>query len=385
MVDNVYDGNSKLKIVPTQKDVQANLMAKEQNIRNGIGITVWISSGMKIQETQLALSRFVRMRGRNPTPEDKLELAKRRQRFIKRLDAFHRQGAELFPDTDFLDPFVLNPPLEDDFEHDDDIELLAANPLSTDDKLPENMDIVLPSSFGILPEGMEIAHKQEIDLRIAQANDTLAAIRLEIGHKSFIYWKQINIVEGKKGKTRAYTQVNAVDRNVAHHLRVYSNARWALGRLKASPDILNKFQPIEKKDTHTLPNISKSNAPGNWNKNIPWFWGLNIHGDSTEDFHMEERKHSNPLDVLGIIPLYLVYRVNYLRAKARYDRWLEESKLIPWEMRRTMLFFSGRAAEWDGLSKDTTPGKECYARRQSAMWRGFQTQALTDFQQSGAI
>ena len=167
--------------MPTQKDVQANLMAKEQNIKNGIGITVWISSGMKIQETQLALSRFIRMRGHNPTAEDKVELAKQQQRFLKRLDAFHRQGAELFPDTDFLDPFVLNPPLEDDFEHDDDIELLAANPPSADDKLPENMDIVLPSSFDILPEGMEIARTQEIDLRIAQANDTLAAIRLEIG------------------------------------------------------------------------------------------------------------------------------------------------------------------------------------------------------------
>ena len=276
--------------MPTQKDVQANLMAKEDNNRNGIGITMWISSGLKIQETQLALSRFVRMNGRKPTPDDKLELAKRRQRFIKRVDAFHQQAAELFPNVDFIDAFVLNPPLEDGFEHDDDIELLEVNPPSSDNTLPENMDVILPSSFDILPEGMEMARKQEIDLRIAQANDTLAAIRLEIGHKSFIYRKQINIVEGKKGKTRAYTQVNAVDRNLAHHLRVYSNARWALERLQAPQDIISKFRPIEKKDTHTLPNISKSNTPGHRNKNIPWFWGLNIHGDSTEDFHMEERK-----------------------------------------------------------------------------------------------
>ena len=266
-------------------------MAQEHKIQKGIGITVWISSGMKIQETQLALSRFVRMRGRKPTADDKLELAKRRQRFIKRLDAFHRQAAELFPDTDFLDEIVLNPPMEDEFEHDDDMELLAANPPISDNTLPENMDVILPSSFDVLPEGMEVARKQEVDLRVAQANDTLAAIRLEIGHKSFIYRKQINILQGKKGKTRAYTQVNAIDRNLAHHLRVYSNARWALARLQAHPDILRKFQPIEKKDTHTLPNISKSNTPGHRNKNIPWFWGLNIHGDSTEDFHMEERKH----------------------------------------------------------------------------------------------
>ena len=265
-------------------------MAREQIVRNGIGITIWISSGMKIQETQLALSRFARMSGCRPTRDDKLELAKRRQRFLKRVDAFHRQAAELFPDTDFVDAFVLNLPLEDGFEHDDDMELLTENPPSVDNTLPENMDVILPSSFDILPDGMDIAQRQEIDLRIAQANDTLAAIHLEIRHKSFIYRKQINIVQGKKGKMRAYSQVNAVDRNLAHHLRVYSNARWALERLRAPPDVIEKFLPIEKKDTHTLPNVSKSNTPGHRNKNIPWFWGLNIHGDSLEDFHMEERK-----------------------------------------------------------------------------------------------
>jgi hypothetical protein len=140
--------------------------------------------------------------------------------------------------------------------------LLAANPQGWDNTLPENMDTILPLSFDILPDGMEMAGKQEVDLRIAQANDTLVAICLEIGHKSFIYLKQINILQGKKGKTRAYMQVNAVDRNLAHHLQVYSNARWALARLQAPPDIIRTFQPIQGKDTHRLPSISQSNTPG---------------------------------------------------------------------------------------------------------------------------
>ena len=222
-------------------------MANEHNIRNGIGITVWISSGMKIQETQLALSRFVRMSGRKPTPDDKLELAKRRQRFMKRVNAFHQQALELFPDVDFVEAFVLNPPLQDMFEHEDDMELLADNLPSSDNMLAENMDVILPSSFDILTQGMEIARKQEIDLCIAQANDTLAAIRLEIEHKSFIYWKQINIVEGKKGKMRAYMQVNAVDRNLAHHLRVYSNARRALERLQAPRRLSANFAALRRR------------------------------------------------------------------------------------------------------------------------------------------
>lgn len=92
---------------------------------------------------------------------------------------------------------------------------------------------------------------------------------------------------------------------------------------------------------------------------------------------------SQSLDLrLTIIP---VYRVNYIRAKARRDRWLEEFKLVPREMHWTMLYFQRRAETWDGLGYETTPGKQCYARRQAGMWRAFQIQALGDFQRSRAI
>ncbi|EDR02998.1 uncharacterized protein LACBIDRAFT_307818 [Laccaria bicolor S238N-H82] len=153
-----------------------------------------------------------------------------------------------------------------------------------------------------------------------------------------------------------------------HRQLFYAQARWALFELGASAEILNKYKPIQKKDTHTLPNISQPNGQGHRNENIPWFWGMNIHGDSIESFHMEE-----------------LYCVNYLWAKARQDRWLEEFKLVPWEMHWTMLYFQHWAEMWDGLGRETTPRKGCYARRQVGMWRAFQTQALADFQRSGAI
>jgi hypothetical protein len=228
------------------------------------------------------------MMGRKPTPEDKLDLAKRRQMFLRRIDAFEREAYELFPGVDFVSQTMNIPPVEDGYEYDDDLETLLANPPSSDRQMAESMEVILPSSFPDLPEQMAIARQREIHLRIAQANDTLAAIRLEIGHKSFIYRKEINNQESKKGKTRSYDKVNTADRNLAHHLRVYAQARWALARLGASADILNKYRPIEKKDTHTLPNISQPNGRGFRNQNIPWFWGMNIHGDSFESFHMEE-------------------------------------------------------------------------------------------------
>lgn len=45
-----------------------------------------------------------------------------------------------------------------------------------------------------------------------------------------------------------------------------------------------------------------------------------------------------------------VYRIHWLKAKARRDRWEEEEKLIPEEMGWTVNFFRGQAAWWSMLS-----------------------------------
>ena len=38
--------------VPNQKDVQVQLMAQEQGRRRNIGVSLWVSTGIKLQETQ---------------------------------------------------------------------------------------------------------------------------------------------------------------------------------------------------------------------------------------------------------------------------------------------------------------------------------------------
>ena len=40
-----------------------------------------------------------------------------------------------------------------------------------------------------------------------------------------------------------------------------------------------------------------------------------------------------------IIGCHTVYRVNWLRAKARFDRWDEEDEIVRSEMRWTLLYF----------------------------------------------
>lgn len=64
-------------------------------------------------------------------------------------------------------------------------------------------------------------------------------------------------------------------------------------------------------------------------------------------------------------------RVNWLRAKARRDRWKEEKVLLRSEMEWTRNYFKHTENVWLDRSKDTTVSAQCYALRQAYNWRRF--------------
>jgi hypothetical protein len=49
---------------------------------------------------------------------------------------------------------------------------------------------------------------------------------------------------------------------------------------------------------------------------------------------------------VGLVDPFIVYRVHWLKAKARRDRWAEEVTVLVHEMDWTMWFFEHRASEW---------------------------------------
>ena len=81
--------------------------------------------------------------------------------------------------------------------------------------------------------------------------------------------------------------------------------------------------------------------------------------------------------------IYLVYRVNWLRAKARVDRWLEELTLVKHEMQWTILWFQYQANLWKEHSKredvDLPIGHKAYAAKQNKLWSAFQRKASERF------
>ena len=68
----------------------------------------------------------------------------------------------------------------------------------------------------------------------------------------------------------------------------------------------------------------------------------------------------------------LVYRVNWLRAKARKDRWEEEMELVVSEMNWTVECFKYHEKRWERRAEGTQGlGQKAYAWKQKAMWENW--------------
>jgi hypothetical protein len=80
-----------------------------------------------------------------------------------------------------------------------------------------------------------------------------------------------------------------------------------------------------------------------------------------------------------------VHRVNFLRAKARMDRWNEELKIVHKEMGWTIRGFMFYAKRWRGFKAKTLhwPGKAEYAAKQEAMWMEKAQAAVQCFAKDG--
>ncbi|KAG2003780.1 hypothetical protein CC2G_004358 [Coprinopsis cinerea AmutBmut pab1-1] len=361
----------KINKPPTMAKVRTSLMEKEKELGSGIGITSWIAFGIKIQESQMRLKSFIRTLPKDKTDQQELEVSKRREQIYTDINTFYETASSLFPESDLatlkLDESPWNAvDLDDDLDTDDERD--DKNPFSLSQNQIEDVKIPLPSSTSVQSattnlfafQALRQAREKELKLRIAQADDALEGVREEIGHKSYLYRSNIRLAEGKKQKTRGYAAVRSVNRSLRDYIRSYNQARWAMHRLGADDSLKLRYRTIKPEDTRAVTAIYKPNARGQRNKPLPWFWNLDIAGDSTKSDYLEE-----------------LYRVNWLRARSRLDRWREEYTLLSNEMEWILNFFKAKQKEcrsWAEALPDS-PGHVAYAKRQENMWRLMYVQA----------
>jgi len=136
--------------------------------------------------------------------------------------------------------------------------------------------------------GLETLAKQEIELRVGQANDSLAALRVELGHKSLLFRSKVRYSKNQKGKTRAWKEVAQSAGRVMKHVACYQRAQQALKRLGADEEILEKYQDIEKEHLKMSSDMVEENRFGQHNDMLAWFWRLGPQTDAEGDSWMEE-------------------------------------------------------------------------------------------------
>ncbi|KAK7686643.1 hypothetical protein QCA50_010243 [Cerrena zonata] len=336
------------------------------------GSTSWITKGIRIAEQQIELRKEVRKAGRFPGPDQTKKFLEKRQSLQQQIDNFKAQSRGFVPLTNEPDPDPLTSP--DDWEDDptdgsadaDEFELPDDIITETSDgRQAKRLAIPLPSSFGKVAckTRLQTLAAIELDLRVGQANDALRFLRIAIGQKSFNFRTKFRSRSGNSGyknRLRSYAENHTLQMTIDQAAQIYKSSRHAMEILGASKETLLKFKILTKADISSSTAVVDPNARGERNNGLSWIW------------HTQQDPAQDPawLDEL--------YRVNWLRAKSRRDRWAEELALTRAEMGWTRLFHLHRKNLWLTRANDaatSNPKLQYYARKQAKTWDLLASQA----------
>ncbi|KAI9431069.1 hypothetical protein H4582DRAFT_2060255 [Lactarius indigo] len=404
-VMDIYD--IKMKRFPSRAEILLDLTEKEIEGSGHKGHATWLSSGLKIQETQLSLQALERKIGSHPTPDQQRDIALKHARLQERVDTFQKQAANILrasPDSggDSWD----NTPLRERYigiefdgigEGEDDDEcassaeehdqLQVSGNNSTDGSIDaEYIPLHLPSHLGYDwcdKNGAEDLAKAELHLREGQLNDSLHHIRIALGHKSYLFRHDVRPARTQRLKTRAWTEVHAAESTVQHHARVYTCARQAIVDLGAGSSLLDRYKVLRRQDLSVKTSVIAPHVRGQRNKSLPWFWTMDVRRDADVGEWMEDCTGYSVHTCLRNLTLHTVYRVHWLRAKAQKMRWIEELQCLQVEMDSAIRFFRHQEKFWQAkkelIEPQSQPGHAVWAARQSAMWSSMAVQAGSKF------
>ncbi|TEB21105.1 hypothetical protein FA13DRAFT_1757652 [Coprinellus micaceus] len=312
------------RIPKSRRAVQTKLINDEINSGGQAGgVPKWLSLGIDIQQLQTQLIHLT----------EALDIATKRERVLVRIQEHTNLVATLFP--------LLNI---------DDL-VRRWNP-------PELLDIAMPSTVQKLPSVWKTLPQRELELRIAQAYESLHKICVEVGHKSFLFRSNIRLAREKRNVRSANRVINLFRGH-------YDIARWSIIQLKAPALITSKLKILLPHHVRALPAIYDHKVRGERNKPAPWIWGIDVAGDAMAEPYLEE-----------------LHRVNWLRARTRLDRWQEEHTLIQREMGWTEAYFEYQAKSTEAWAEggQQTPSQVAWAARRAAMWRLMGVNASETFQ-----
>ncbi|KAF5341217.1 hypothetical protein D9611_005928 [Ephemerocybe angulata] len=384
--------------------VHIQMMGAEKSGRKDqLGVADWVALGIELQEAQIKLAALLRSKtqelptgGKKKKTQSKsaqkrdVDSARKAQAIIKLMNIFFEEAEDLFPDIKLEElharPWgneeeacvcevrILSPlyhtvrssrGIQEDCICEEERERTKSFLRGSEVELSA---LPLPSAFLQLPDGWEAVAEKEEALRVAQAEEALEALRNDIVQKSRLYRANRGLAVGKRERTRGYDAINEVERSMRYHVKRYNSALWALEQLGVV-DRYPRFEELTRAHTTAVTSVYDPNQPGSRDEELSWIWHLNVEGDSDNSAYIEE-----------------VYRLSWIRAKSRFDRWTEELVMLKAEMEWFVRFTEYRklkAESWAELS--STEGAKSYAYRHANMWKRMGADALVKFREKAGV
>ncbi|KIK44647.1 hypothetical protein CY34DRAFT_22913 [Suillus luteus UH-Slu-Lm8-n1] len=190
---------------------------QEGNARNAAPScrSTWISTGLAIEEAQIALLIEVQRIGRRSTETQRLDIAQ-----AMRLDILDGLDDDQADFTETSDTWANS---------------------------PELTVILLPSNLGVDQCRHCIAEDLiplEISLHEGQANDALHNLQIHLCNKAILFRTTVRQAKSQALKTRAWSQVTSVQQAVSLHASIYSKTRKQMIKLEPGQDQLQKYKPL---------------------------------------------------------------------------------------------------------------------------------------------
>jgi hypothetical protein len=253
---------------------------------------------------RLSLQALVRKTGTHPTPDQKRDIALRRSQLQDKVDVFQKQAGSILhavsndADDSWSDDNLRETYMGAEFDGLDEEDGVDGHDLAAEEdyqtqvprnSLPdsrmnaEHIPLHLPSQLGrgwCNRNAAEDLAKAELRLREGQLNDSLHHIRIALGHKSYLFRNNVRPARTQRLKTRAWTEVHAVESTVQHHARVYTRARKSMLDLDADASLLNRYKVLDRQDLKTNTTVIAPSVRGQRNKPLPWFWSIDVRRDA---------------------------------------------------------------------------------------------------------
>ena len=154
-------------------------------------------------------------------------------------------------------------------------------------------------------------------------------------------------------------------------------------RLNAPDELLRKYKVLKREDLKASKAVVDPTARGQRNAGLPWLWTIDVPEEDADNPDSDWfRECMSPYCFLGnylTSEILSVNRVQWLRSKARRDRWREDHGQSTAEMLWIPATFRHRALQWKQRENGISRGHDIYAARWSAMWTAMAAFAYDQF------